>query len=541
MVRDDSHAGTASRQLPLGRRSGLWYHGHISSKARIGTQFAGYRIEALLGRGGTSTVYRAESPRLGIRVALKILNPDLSDDEAFRERFVREARAVARIEHPNVMAIQDADACEDELYIAMRYVPSGDLGHALAEGPLDPARALAILAQAASGLDAAHAVGLVHRDVKPANLMLDRGPPGEPETVYVTDFGLTKSAEAGLRATPTGVLLGTVDYVAPEQIEGRAPDRRADVYSLGCVAFECLTGRRVFERENEAAVLWAHMQESPPAVSDLVPGLPPELDVAIARALAKDPEDRFASCGDFAAALRGPLEAAARDGGVPLPARRGRGWPRTLAAVLCGVVLGAAGVGASFLVADEGDSAVRAGQPPPSTVASTVVSTVVTTVVETAAASIPVFIPEQYADRCRVARPPTADFDASYVCQVGRGVEVRYSHALSGPTLGAFLRRRIVEAGLPPVAQDDPVVVQGSCAGQDLPAIEHWIRNGRAGHQTAPDLDQDETDGRVICYRTGSRAWIEWTTGLLGVYAQATAPSFGRLYRWWLSNSGPVF
>jgi tRNA A-37 threonylcarbamoyl transferase component Bud32 len=508
----------------------------MTSKARIGTEFAGYRLEALLGRGGTSTVYRAESPRLGIRVALKILNAEVSDDEAFRERFVREARLVARIEHPNVISIYDADAWGDELYIAMRYVPGGDLKGALAGGPLDPERALAILAQAASGLDEAHARGLVHRDVKPANLMLDRGgQEGGPETVYVTDFGLTKHAHSGGAATPTGVLLGTIDYVAPEQIEGRTPDGRADAYSLGCVAFECLTGRRPFERENEAAVLWAHMQESPPSVRDLAPELPRGLDEPIARALAKDPNERFSTCAELVEALRGPIEAgrSGRSAAAPPPAPS---RVRLLAAAAAGVALGAAGVGAAVALGDRGPALGAAG----TVETRTVVSTVVSTVTE-GATEVPVYIPQQFRDRCRVARPQTADFAASYVCTMDGAVEsVRFSHAVSGPLLSSFLRRRMERVGLRAPASDQPIVAEGSCAEQDLPAIEHWFRLGRAGHQSAGELAVGAADGRVLCYEEGGRAHIEWTTGVLGVYAHAYGPRFSSLYAWWRTNAGPV-
>ena len=216
----------------------------------------------MLGRGGSSTVYRAQAPRLGVRVALKILNAHAAQDESFRERFVRESTLAAAINHPNVITIYDAGAWGDDLFIALRYVAGGDLNVPLKEGPLELNRALAILAQVASGLDAAHGRGLIHRDVKPANVMLDSGPgEGAPEVAYVTDFGLIKHVQSGGRATPTGDLLGTIDYVAPEQIEGRPVDGRADVYSLGCVAFECLTGRVPFARENDAAVLWAHMKD----------------------------------------------------------------------------------------------------------------------------------------------------------------------------------------------------------------------------------------------------------------------------------------
>ncbi len=514
----------------------MWYHRPISSRARIGTEFAGYRIEALLGRGGTSTVYRAESPRLGLRVALKILNPELSDDEIFRERFVREARLVARIEHPNVITIYDADAFGDELYIAMRYVPGGDVNDALADGPLAPERALALLAQAASGLDTAHAHGLVHRDVKPANLMLDGGGrPGAPETVYVTDFGLTKHSQSGSSPTPTGVLLGTIDYVAPEQIEGRSPDGRADLYSLACVAVECLSGRRPFERDNEAAVLWAHMQEPPPSLSERAPELPKGVDEPISRALAKNPDERQSSCAEFVEELREALAPFSRRPAKEAAGRRAPSRVRLLAAALAGVAAGAAGVGAAVLLGN-GDEAFPGAAGRTETVVSTVVTTVTGPEPE-----LPTFIPLQFRERCRSVSPQTADFDASYVCTPGGPVStVRFSHAISGPLLASYLRRRMERVGMRAPASDRPIVAEGSCAEQVLPAIEHWFQLGLAGHQSAGELPGASADGRVLCYERGGVANIEWTTGVLGVYAHASGPRFPRLYQWWRTNSGPV-
>jgi serine/threonine protein kinase len=225
---------------------------------RIGTQFAGYRIEALLGRGGMGVVYAAENPRLGIRVALKVLAPELSDDEAFRERFVRESRLAAALNHPGIITIYDAGEADGSLFIAMRYV-AGDLRETLRkDGPLPLARALAIVGQVGDALDAAHAERLVHRDVKPGNILLDAAASGGPERAYLADFGLIKQVGSTLGSSRTGQFIGTIDYMAPEQIENGPVDGRADLYSLGCVAFECLTGSPPFPRETDAAVLWAH-------------------------------------------------------------------------------------------------------------------------------------------------------------------------------------------------------------------------------------------------------------------------------------------
>ena len=188
-----------------------------------------------------------------------------------------------------------------------------------------------MLAQVGGALDAAHARGLVHRDVKPANIMVDSGgSPDAPEIAYVSDFGLIKDVSSGGRPTQTGEFLGTIAYVAPEQIEGRPVDGRADVYSLGCVAFECLAGRVPFDRDNDAATLWAHMQEAPPSASLLNPALSQEVDAALARAMAKSPDDRYSTCGELVEALRGGLETktTARSGGkAPQASAQGEARP----------------------------------------------------------------------------------------------------------------------------------------------------------------------------------------------------------------------
>ena len=226
---------------------------------RIGSELLGYRIEALVGRGGMGAVYRAEDLALGRKVALKLLAPELASHERFRARFQRESRLAASIDHPSIVPIYEAGEVQGQLYIAMRYVEGTDLGTLLRrEGRLEPARALAIVAPVADALDEAHEHGLVHRDVKPSNVLLDtRG------RAFLADFGLTKRADDD--AEFTGGLLGTVDYVAPETIEGSAVDARADVYSLAALLHECLTGRVPFVRDTDMAVLWAHVHDPPGA------------------------------------------------------------------------------------------------------------------------------------------------------------------------------------------------------------------------------------------------------------------------------------
>jgi tRNA A-37 threonylcarbamoyl transferase component Bud32 len=276
---------------------------------RIGTVFAGHRIEQVIGRGGASVVYLAEHLRLGRRVALKVLAPHLAEDEMFRERFIRESRIAAGLDHPNVVTIYDAGEVEDGLYISMRYVEGSDLGKILhAEGALEPPRTILILSQVASGLDAAHAQGLVHRDVKPANVLVE-GPGSVLERAYLSDFGISKRTTTGSGLTRTGQFVGTVDYVAPEQITGEPIDGRTDVYSLGCVLFQCLSGRVPFHADTEVATIYRQLNDAPPVVEDFSDT--DGLNRVIAKALSKSKEDRYHSCGALIEAARGPLAGSA--------------------------------------------------------------------------------------------------------------------------------------------------------------------------------------------------------------------------------------
>jgi serine/threonine protein kinase len=269
---------------------------------RPGTQFAGCRIEEVLGTGGMGVIYRATELRLGRPVALKLISADWASDPALRERFEREARLTASIDHPNVIPVYGAGEEDGHLYLVMRYVPGTDL-HALMrrDGRLEPRRAAAIVSQLAEALDAAHAAGLVHRDVKPANVLL-AGP-----HVYLGDFGLTRLMESGERFTESGAWVGTVDFMSPEHLRGEPCDARSDVYALGCVLFAALTGRPPFRRQTVPATMSAHLHEPAPYPSEHAP-VPAGFDGVIARAMAKRPEDRYPSAGDLG---RAALAAAA--------------------------------------------------------------------------------------------------------------------------------------------------------------------------------------------------------------------------------------
>jgi hypothetical protein len=340
---------------------------------RLGSSFGRYRLDSIVGRGGMGIVFRATDTQLERSVALKFLAADLAQDPAFRERFVRESRLAAAIEHPGIVPIYEAGTSGDVLFIAMRLVPGPDLGSILRlEAPLSVDRTLGLARQLADALDAAHRKGLVHRDVKPANVLVERDQDGAPEPAWeahprdapperavLVDFGLTRrigESAAWSRAGP----LGTADYMAPEQIDPGTADGRADQYALACLVFHCLTGAPPFERETETAVMYAHMHVEPPSVASRSPALSASGDAALMRALAKQPDDRFPDCRTFVAALGsafapaptllggsgadGPVSSAARRSSAPAaPGRRIPGFRP--------FVLGAAGIAVIGLLA----------------------------------------------------------------------------------------------------------------------------------------------------------------------------------------------
>ncbi len=275
-----------------------------------GSEFAGCRIDEVLGSGGMGVIYRATELRLGRPVALKLIAADGASDPALRARFEREARLTASIDHPNVIPVYGAGEEDGHLYLIMRFVPGTDL-HALLrrEGRLAPARAARVVAQVADALDAAHAAGLVHRDVKPANVLI------AGEHVYLSDFGITRVQAAETHITESGGWIGTVDFMAPEHLRGEATDGRSDVYALACVLFTALTGAPPFRRRSVPATITAHLHDPAPRPSDTA-GVPAAFDAVVARALAKDPAGRYPSAGDL-----GRAAAAAAAGEWPVPAR----------------------------------------------------------------------------------------------------------------------------------------------------------------------------------------------------------------------------
>lgn len=263
-----------------------------------GTELAGYRIESMIARGGMGVVYRAFDVQLDRPVALKLLAPELAANDKFRQRFVRESRLAASVDHPNILPIYGAGESSGLLYIAMRYVRGTDLKAEMeARGPLPLAEVMRILIDTASALDAAHAAGLVHRDIKPGNILLSDDRAYGHRHVYLTDFGLTKRATSATGVTTAGHFLGTLDYVAPEQIRGDDVDSRADVYALACVAYTLLAGHPPFDYDDDSAQLWGHMTEEPPFLCAERPELPSVIGLVIQAGMAKDRDDRPASCG----------------------------------------------------------------------------------------------------------------------------------------------------------------------------------------------------------------------------------------------------
>jgi serine/threonine protein kinase len=283
------------------------HHADLATGFAAGSLLGGYRLEEQVGAGGMAVVFRARDERLDRLVALKIMTPAMGSDDMFRQRFIRESRAAAAVDDPHIIPVYEAGEVGQVLFIAMRFVQGGDVRTLLRrEGPLPPERVAPIVSPVASALDAAHAVGLVHRDVKPANILLDRRP-GRPEHVYLSDFGLSKSAEVSLGLTAAGQFLGTPDYTAPEQIEGLPVDGRTDQYALACAVFELLTGQAPFHRSESFAAIWAHLHKPPPSLTERRPELPPAANAVMAKALAKAQVDRYPTCWEFADALRDAL------------------------------------------------------------------------------------------------------------------------------------------------------------------------------------------------------------------------------------------
>lgn len=485
----------------------------------LGTSFAGYRIEAVLGRGGMSVVYLAEHLALGRKVALKLLAPQLADDDRFRERFVRESRIAAGMEHPNIVPIYEAGEAEDSLFIAMRYVPGTDLGTLIRrEGTLDPERALWIVRETASALDAAHARGLVHRDVKPGNILVvpEEGSEGR-DLVYLSDFGLTKRLEGGPGGlTQTGQFVGTVDYVAPEQIEGKRVDARVDIYALACVLFECLTGKVPFERETQVAALYAHLGEKPPRLTASRPDLPAAIDEVVAKALSKSPEGRYVSCGKFTTAARDALGPPA--GSAERAASGSLRWRAVAGALAAALVTGVIvfSVSRGETPAGQGGEDLLSPSPEPN--------------FQTAERALTSdderllgYIPENLGAACLpLNRAVSAEGPLAALVCTDDEVEVLYELFSSRDEMDEAFQTRASANRAP----------GGECATDHLAVTPYSIGG--------------EPAGRVLCYTLvigdTETSHIQWTDENSAIYAHAIRNDQAdlTLYEWWLSSSGPV-
>jgi serine/threonine protein kinase len=490
------------------------------SDARLGTQIAGYRIDAILGHGGMSVVYLAEDLRLNRQIALKILTPELSNDERFRERFVRESRIAARLEHPNIVPIYEAGEADGHLYLAMRYIRGTDLHRLIRdEGALDPTRAVRIVRRAASALDAAHAEGLVHRDVKPANILLVPGGDEDGnDLVYLSDFGLTKRPETRDALTQTGQFVGTVEYVAPEQIEGKAVDARTDVYSLACVLFESLTGGTPFARDADVATLFAHLREKPPHLDELRPDLPASLDKIVQRGLAKSPEARYPSCGALAQDARDALGVASGgDSTIATrpPPRRGALVP------IAAVVIGALAVLAAVVaLAGNGGAPSHAAVDSPSASPAASATPTYATLARTPTSDerrLLDFIPEAFRADCGPFAPSPPAALATIACNTSSARVIYELFSTMPDTDHAFDQQRLVVS--PPA---------GDCSSDVTAEGTYSVAGTRAG--------------RVLCFLNEGRAVIAWTDDRALVFAQATRDDGAdrSLYGWWRNSAGPL-
>jgi serine/threonine-protein kinase len=532
--------------------------------SRLGTDLGPYRIERVLGRGGMGVVYLAEQRELGRKVALKLLPDELAQDADFRARFERESRLAASLDHPNIIPIFEAGELDGAVYLAMRYVEGTDFASRLRTGPpLTPDAVTHILVQIAKALDAAHGRGLVHRDVKPANVLLDPAAGDvEGDHAYLTDFGLTKQTGSESGLTKAGSFMGTLAYMAPEQIEGQDVDGRADEYSLAAMAFEALTGSVPFKRDQEIAVAMARLKDPVPSAIGLRPDLPAGVDVALARGMAKDREARYPNCVAFVTDLREALggrmiAAPTSIDRTPSRARRG---PLLVAAVLglglvavASMVL-ASGLGRSGLAgtSPSGSDGAGQGSSPEPSAAPTPTSTAFPNANEGAFLAM---LPETLGTDCVRGsytptdvsssgdeRPhrPTASIDCRLPPGSGaESVSLRWFQGVEGQgdrELSQVLSR-FGSGELAPAEGGGAPLPDSDCSQGSVGTGRWKIAGANAG--------------AVLCYRGGERgrtahdatghyvdsgaAWIYWTHVKEPIFAWATRAdgASAALYDWW--------
>jgi serine/threonine-protein kinase len=542
---------------------------------RAGDCFADYRLLDVIGRGGMSVVYRAESLALGNVVALKLLAPELVADRAFRERFERESRVAASLNHPSIVPVHGAGEANGLLYIAMRYVEGTDLSALVRErGPLEVERCLAIGTQVASALDAAHARALVHRDVKPGNILVEQpAATYAPEHAYLADFGLTKHAASTSGLTRTGAFIGTIDYMSPEQIADRPVDGRSDVYALGCVLYQCLTGTVPFSRETDAAVLWSHLTDPPPRVTAAMPTLPDRIDEVIARALAKDPAERHGTAGELVMAARDALRSrstatvarsieeppapaavpsAPADPGETSSDRsrhpRSRRVRAALVAVALAALLGGGGTAGGVLLSG-GDASATSPSGPATTVEAVAPSAPEPSAASTneedsgtgstddgsgsgggmeegehgageaAPAGLAAVIPPPIFEHCQPATAPPAMATDAVDCMPPARAD-----RLDVATYGSLAHATAAYEEI--VADAHLARASGRCGATAWSGERPWSHEGHA---------MDSADGHFVCYFKGGDAHIAWIveSSKLVATASVEGKDHTELYRWW--------
>lgn len=536
----------------------------------VGSVVAGYRIERVLGTGGMGTVYLAKNPTLPRHDALKVLSPEMSGDRSFRERFIREADIVAQFDHPAIVSVYGRGETDGQLWIALQYVDGTDAEEALRAGAMTPHRAIHIVSEVAKALDYAHQRNVVHHDVKPANLLLS-GEAGDGERVFLSDFGVARPIEDADRAID-GAFTATLAYSAPEVISGRAVDERADLYSLGCTLFRLLTGRQpFFEAGDAVSTVRAHLAQPQPRVSDHLPWATPDLDAVIARALAKDPAQRFGSAREFAAAAAAAVHQAAPPAGAAAPYRAMPAGPParprpTVAFPPSPRPAGPSGPPGHAPAVPAGSGGprfsgelpdfrpaqkVRRPRPQAPKVNPLVVLWSVAAVLTVAAGVlIAMLVQRETAPEPAAAAPPSPAVDTaaqeqlmgllpagypSGACEPGaapagaRAVVTCAANAdAGGPTSGTFTLADD-EAALQAAFED---VVNGSttvvCPG-NIQSPGAWRRNA------TPNV----VAGTLYCGTDGDKAVVAWTTDsdLLLNVVQADRRAMENLYRWWSSHS----
>jgi serine/threonine-protein kinase len=497
-------------------------------------ELPGYRIERQLGRGSMGVVYLAEDVQLCRKVALKVLAPTLADDELFRRRFDRESQSAANLDHPNIVPVYAAGEAAGSLYIAMRYVGGGDLRTLLeANGPLSLEQATSITVAVADALDAAHAQGMIHRDVKPANILIDSR--SGQEHYYLSDFGITKIVSSGRSLTSTGQIVGTIDYIAPEQIQGKPVDSRSDLYALGCVLYQCLTGVVPFPRDETAAQMWAHVHDDPPSVTARRPDLPPQIDTIVAKAMAKQPEDRYSTCRELAFVLRAFAHdpAGYDDSGLVLPAKPLDSPPIVPAGMTSTYTpprpaharispptpsfgrrwwwIAACGVLALALVGGSAVGALKYFNSRWPTAAEQQLLDVVPLALTS----------KDSCNRNAEAEQDTANVEASVVCTPSDGDvnKVVFTKYTSTRAMANHYQAAVATAGIPESS--------GDCRSADR----------AEGTYTG---EADQANGRTFCYQDRGSSFIEWTDDQSHTLAQATRvdPDYAKLRDWWAGVVG---